>query len=123
VTYTFVRNNNKGRAVFVSEPFNKGETIEVCHILVVDDDFWMLRRRKTPFDPYVYWFDKKAVIALGHGSLYNHSYTPNASWTCRKSSQTIRFFALRDIQACEEITINHNGSPKSRAPMDFEVLT
>ena len=63
----------------------------------------------------------RVAVALGYGSLYNHSYTPNAHYVdvdqCRK-----RFVALRDIEAGEEITINYNAVPDDRSDVGFEVL-
>ena len=60
-------------------------------------------------------------MALGYGSLYNHSFFPNAEYIKVWEERVIRFVALRDIRDGEEITINYNGSPESQKPMDFEV--
>lgn len=70
---------------------------------------------------YVFvWDEEHIAIALGYGSLYNHSYAPNARYVdddpCVK-----RYFALRDIMAGEEITINYNAEPKDGTPVGFEV--
>jgi len=61
------------------------------------------------------------AIALGYGSLYNHSYTPNAHYRDigRRSKE---FLAVRDIAAGEEITVNYNGDPQDRTAVDFEVV-
>ena len=34
---------------------------------------------------------------------------------------TIRFVALRDIEAGEEVTTNYNGNPDSQEPVWFDV--
>ena len=61
------------------------------------------------------------ALALGYGSLYNHSYKPNARYD-DVGPQTKEFTALRDIQPGEEITVNYNAEPKSRSAVWFEVV-
>ena len=60
------------------------------------------------------------AVALGYGSLYNHSYKPNA--TIRLISPDIlEVEAIIDIIEGEEITINYNGDPSDNAPVNFLV--
>jgi SET domain-containing protein len=73
---------------------------------------------------YFEWGDdcQQAAIALGYGSLYNHSYNPNARYVFRESEECLEFIALRDIEPGEEITINYNNLEESAAhPVKFEV--
>lgn len=107
-----VRRNRKGRGVYATQRFYRGETIEICHVLVSKLDQY----EEHAFDRWAYAFDGHAAIALGAGSLYNHSATPNADWRCRRSSQTIRIFAVREIAQNEEILINYGDN------IDFQVL-
>ena len=70
---------------------------------------------------YVYHWGRGTVgLALGYGSLYNHSFRPNARYD-DVGSQTKVFTALRDIAAGEEITINYNGEPDNKTPVHFDV--
>ncbi len=66
------------------------------------------------------WGRGTVALALGYGSLYNHSYTPNARYQdvgrCTKE-----FVAIRDIAAGEEITVNYNGEPDDRSAVGFDV--
>ena len=55
-------------------------------------------------------------MALGYGSLYNHSFKPNARYTKGPAEMAIKFSALRDIAAGEEILINYNGTPEDDSP-------
>jgi len=50
-----------------------------------------------------------SAIALGFGSLYNHSIKPNAYYLMNNDNQTIDFYSLSHIRPHEEITINYNG--------------
>ena len=61
------------------------------------------------------------AVALGYGSLYNHSYQPNARYD-DVGRLTKVFSALRDIEPGEEITVNYNGKPGDRGPVGFDVV-
>ena len=43
------------------------------------------------------------VVALGYGSIYNHSNEPNAYWMSLNDRRTFLFIANRDIEPGEEI--------------------
>ena len=60
------------------------------------------------------------ALALGYGSLYNHSYRPNARYE-DVGPRTKSFLAIRDIGG-EEITVNYNGKPRSRTAVWFDVV-
>jgi uncharacterized protein len=116
---------DKGRGVFAAARFICGEIIEMTPVIVIPAEQWP-HIEPTVLALYIYNFgptaeEEHAAIALGYGSLYNHSYTPNAKYIKNWDEQVIRFVALRDIEAGEEITINYNGSPEDKTPIWFEV--
>ena len=45
------------------------------------------------------------LLALGVGSLFNHSQTPNLDYRIDHNQLTIKFFAAHDIVPDEEFTI------------------
>ena len=58
---------------------------------------------------YVFRWDEEATaLALGYGSLYNHSYDPNATTLERGDELVIT--ATRNIAVDEEIFINYMGT-------------
>lgn len=64
-------------------------------------------------DFYFQWDGDQAAIALGFGSLYNHSSAANAEFELDYDFEQIRFRALRDIAAGEEITTDYRaGNPQ-----------
>jgi uncharacterized protein len=67
------------------------------------------------------WGRDQVALALGYGSIYNHSYSPNARYD-DVGPQTKVFTALRDIEPGEEITVNYNGKPRSRTAVWFDVV-
>lgn len=64
-------------------------------------------------DYYFQWDGDRAAIALGLGSLYNHSEKANTMFTMDYDFEQIRFLSVRDIAAGEEITTNYRlGKPE-----------
>ena len=108
----------KGRGVFARQYIKKGTVFETVPMIVFDNS----ECEGTKMATYVFeWTKKTSAIALGYGSLYNHSYEPNARYYDGRN-ETKLFVALRDIKAGEEITVNYNGNPKKKDKVDFDVI-
>ncbi|MBC7783761.1 MAG: SET domain-containing protein-lysine N-methyltransferase [Burkholderiales bacterium] len=60
------------------------------------------------------------ALALGYGSIYNHSYEPNAIYK-KVAPDILEFHAIKNIAADEEITINYHGDPNDMRPMYFDM--
>jgi len=101
--------NNRGRAVFCSEKISSGSLIEICPVIVLDVEDTESVHHTSLHDYYFIWdIDKgSSAIALGYGSIYNHSETPNAEFEIDLQSKVIRFVAIQGIAAGEEITIDY----------------
>ena len=109
-----------GRGVFASKNIKKGELIEVCPVIK------MSRNDPSNVDgaalvEYFFHFGATQTsttaiaVVLGHGSLYNHSYEPNATYKKKPADKTVEFFALKNIKKGEEITTNYNyGNPNDK---------
>jgi SET domain-containing protein len=111
----------KGRGVFTTRDISQGEIIEVCPIIELPEGDTPHIDVTKLYNYYFNWGEKlnKVAIALGYGSLYNHSYTPNAVYEKDFSRNLLVFRSLSDIQAGEEITVNYNGTPTDRRPLWF----
>jgi uncharacterized protein len=112
---------SKGRGVFSCLDINKGSIIEVTPVVTLPiAEVYAWNSNFGLYDYVFKWSDGTMAIALGYGSLYNHSFTPNAKFRLGKDL-TIIFTAIRPIRAGEEITINYNGPAHSRDEMAFTV--
>ncbi len=101
---------SRGRGVFAVRGFEAGETIEVCPVIALSAAD---AARLDDTHLYNYYFGwgldgKAAAIALGFGSLYNHSYTPNAVYRKNLADGTIEFVALGAIASGDEIFVRYN---------------
>lgn len=111
----------KGRGVVAVRRIVRGELIESAPVVVVPAG-QMTQIDGTVLKHYVYDWADGVAVALGNGSIYNHSYAPNAIYTRRFDAHALEYTALRDIEAGEEILINYNGDPDDRTPLWFTVV-
>ena len=113
----------RGRGVFALEAIPAGNLIESADVIPVPRTEMEAIEACVLADYYFRWGEdgREGAIALGYGSLYNHSYTPNARYVKHFDRGTIDFIALKDIAAGEEICTNYNGKPDDRKKVWFEV--
>lgn len=104
-----------GRGVFAQGAFSAGDIIERCPVIRVplsdpsNDDRGVLVN-------YYFYYGDGLAIALGFGSVYNHSYKPNATYKPKPEEGYIEFHAIREITPSEEITVNYNfGNPNDKS--------
>ena len=96
-----------GRGVFAAQDIAAGATIERCPMLVVDAE--QGDALAAGAEGYVFtWGDGSTALALGYGSLYNHSFAPNA--TTLETGDELVIIALEPIASGEEIFINYTGT-------------
>jgi hypothetical protein len=102
-----IKTTRHGRGVFADQDYLKGEVVETCEVVFLpygdctsgEDNIltWYL----------FYWNDETLALALGNGSLYNHSGTPNMEFFPEKKK--LAFYAVRNIKAGEELTISYTA--------------
>lgn len=114
----------KGRGVFALKNFSVGEIVEVCPVINITPKE-RKRVEKTIFNFYIYpWRSTRSgSLVLGYGSLYNHSFEPNADWKQNFKTMSMVYRAVRPIKKGDEITVNYNGEPDDKTPIDwFDVV-
>lgn len=99
-----------GIGVFDYQDISLGEIIEICPLLKLP-----IEEKDSLFADYRFWWtedEKKMfyVIALGYGSFYNHSDTPNGYFISSKKTFTIDFIATKNIKKGDEILVDYGGS-------------
>jgi SET domain-containing protein len=98
-----------GRGVFTTRAFAAGDTVERCPVVVVPAAERHLLDGTHLFNYYFDWEHDAAAIALGYGSLYNHSGSPSARYRRVFDADVVEFVALRDIEPTCEITVDYTG--------------
>lgn len=114
---------NSGRGVFARVDIKKGEIIERCPVIELPQND-AANLADSIIITYVYHLGKnkdRALLALGFGAIYNHTYMPNAMYKGFPAKGIIHFVAVKDIKKDEEITVNYNSKDSgSKNPLWFE---
>lgn len=98
----------KGRGVFTDELIPAGAVVETAPVIVIaPEELDFFAESKTLSDYLFAWGDDSLALALGHGSLYNHSESPNLKVERDFEHQFITFRARRDIGRGEELAFNY----------------
>lgn len=113
-----------GRGIFATRDITNGELIEQSPVIVSAESEWKYLKKTILHDYCFSWGEdyELTALALGYGSLFNHSYSPNVMYIYNMDNQTIDFYAIADIQMGEEITINYNDDSEDKSPLWFDVL-
>lgn len=115
-----------GRGVFAKVGIKQGEIIEICPIIKVPKND-LSKLNESFLVTYFIYFGKnkeQIALALGFGSIYNHSNKPNAVFKIKLKEELIEFVALSNVKKDNEITFNYNGSDNKKVhknPLWFEV--
>lgn len=116
----YVKETDKmGRGIFASEDIKVDEIVEIAPILVLQFTDFIDTRWNLLFE-YYFWLDDEVVLALGYGSLYNHSKEANTEYKIDIKNKSITFKTTREIKQGEELFFNYKGSSSSKAPLWFE---
>lgn len=102
--------SQKGRGIFAIADIRPGEIIEVCQLILTDmDDI------QGVLEAYIFQYKKNvAAVALGNGSLYNHSDKPNAEFYFNYRNKVLVFRALKKIASNSEITVNYGYTAEEK---------
>lgn len=103
-----------GLGVFAGKRIRKGEIIERCPVLPLTRPEERKVQSISLRDYTFAWGVRPCLscIALGWGSLYNHSDDPNATYRQIKSRKQMEFVALRDIRKGEQVFIDYDWDPE-----------
>jgi SET domain-containing protein len=98
-----------GRGVYAKTRIRRGAIIERSPLVILPKN----EVDETELVDYCFdWARNKVALALGTGSLFNHSFDPNAEWEEDKKKMQMVFQATQTIQQGEQIFINY-GYPLS----------
>lgn len=102
-----------GRGVYSDCEIKAGEFVCECELLVLSETDTALLSR-TDLKYYTYAFTNlQDCLALGVGSLFNHSEDPNIKFELSKHNASGRpvliFIALKDIKPGEQLCIDYRA--------------
>jgi SET domain-containing protein len=108
-----------GRGVFAARRFQPGDVVEMCPVLpVLADQIEALDG--TDLFGYTFEWEDGVALALGYGSLYNHSWSPNARYDHDYVRGLVVYRAITEIEPRQEIMVNYSGDPDGRMELWFD---
>lgn len=115
----------KGRGIVSLQDIEADCIIEVAPVLVMTKEE-RLHLDQTKLHDYI--FEWKAngkdqcCVALGHVSMYNHSYQSNCEYFMDYEQKLMFIKTVSAIKAGEELLINYNGDWNNETPLWFEAI-
>ncbi len=108
----------RGRGVYARQNFKPGEMVECAPVIVIQENSIPRSIARYLFG----WQDAETgeaqqAMALGYGSLYNHSRVANLAFHLNIDQQSIKFIARDNICYGTELTINYNASGGDQGDM------
>ena len=112
----------RGRGVFAAEKISANTIIEISPVLVLSAKDRKLVEKTLLFDYIFEWGigGKKACIALGYLSLYNHAYNANCDYEMDYDANIMTIKTVRPIKKGEELFINYNAIADDSSPIWFD---
>lgn len=112
----------RGLGVFAVTDIAAGTTIERAPVLEFPTNDLYSPAGTALIASYVFARSTDTVgLTLGFGSLYNHSWSPNATYEDLPGNVK-HFYAVIAINAGDEVTINYNGAVDDESPVGFDVV-
>ncbi|HEY2727607.1 MAG TPA: SET domain-containing protein, partial [Parafilimonas sp.] len=112
----------RGRGVFTAKNISKGTVIEISPVIVLSEKERKTIEKTLLFHYIFEWGNdkKKAAMALGYISLYNHSYDANCEYEMEFGKKMMTIKTVRDIKKGEELFINYNAAPDDKTKVWFD---
>ncbi len=118
---TIASSPKRGRGVFTTKNLKEGTILETSPVIVLSEE-----ERKAIEGTLLYHYifewgkdKKKAAVALGYVSLYNHSYDANCEYEMDYGKKLMTIKTVRDIKKGEELYINYNAVPDDKTLVWF----
>ncbi|KZV95800.1 SET domain-containing protein [Exidia glandulosa HHB12029] len=99
---------SRGRGVYASASIEPNTVVERSPVLLFSKEEYAAYGKHTLLDHYTFnWPDGRMALALGLGSLFNHSSRPNTSFSIKphEDEPTIEYTVLRRVEPGEELCI------------------
>lgn len=108
----YIKHTKKmGRGLFAKKDIFMGDIIEESSVIIFSIEEYK-NLKGTSINKYWYAWGPTVAIALGVGSLFNHSKKPNVDYTVDLIHQTITFKATKNIKKNTQAFIDYGYDPE-----------
>lgn len=111
-----------GKGVFTTKAFKVGTIVEISPVLVFTGKEY-LHLAETMLYNYVFEWGptrKKAALALGYISMYNHCYSANCEYEMDFDNNLMTIKVVKPIKKGEELYINYNAEADNKNKVWFD---
>lgn len=118
-----IKNSPKrGRGVFATANIKQGTVIEISPVIVLTEKERKAIEETLLFHYVFEWGNdkKKACVALGYVSMYNHSYSANCEYEMEYGKKRMTIRTVKNIKKGEELFINYNADPNDKTKVWFD---
>ena len=118
----FKTSPKKGRGIFTSKSIKKGTVLEISPVIVLTEKERATIEKTLLFHYIFEWGNdkKKAAMALGYVSMFNHSYSANCEYEMDYKLKTMTIKTVCDVKKGEELFINYNADPNDKTKVWFD---
>ena len=113
---------NRGRGVFTTRNIPANTVIEISPVIELSpNDRKQIEGTKLFY--YIFEWGKskrKAAMALGYISMYNHSFEPNCEYEMDYENGNMTVRTIKQVKKGEELFFNYNGVPEDKSPLWFK---
>lgn len=113
---------NRGRGVFTTKSIPPNTVIEISPVIELSE-----KERKqiegTKLYHYIFEWGKskrKAAMALGYVSMYNHSFEPNCEYEMDYENGNMTIRTIKSVKKGAELYFSYNGDPADKTPLWFK---
>ena len=112
----------RGRGIFATANIKAGVVIEISPVIVLSEKERKIIEQTLLFDYIFEWGEnkKKACVALGYVSLYNHNYEANCEYEMNFKKKIMTITTVRNIKKGEELFVNYNANPNDKTRVWFD---
>ncbi|CAK5269754.1 unnamed protein product [Mycena citricolor] len=101
----------KGRGLFAARSIPPRTLLESSPVLLFGKEEYENHGKHTLLDHYTFkWRNGSMALALGLGSLFNHSESPNVSYTLDPATESIHYTSTRNISEGDELCIYYGSN-------------
>ena len=111
-----------GKGVFTTIALKVGSVVEISPVLVFTGAEY-LHLAETKLYNYIFEWGvsrKKAALALGYISMYNHSYSANCEYEMDFDDNLMTIKVVKPIKKGTELYINYNADADNKAKVWFD---